>query len=164
MKMNVVLLGKGVLAGRIADWLYENEQYQYMTLHANALLFLACAYDADDDTDRRKRLGKLLEKGVKFAAENQTTRGGWGSVSPRENGDYDESLATTQVLQGLFAVRKVGLDVPKKTTDRGIDYLVKSTNRDGGVCTRLPTRLREARADGCAVADADPQPRVSSAR
>jgi hypothetical protein len=28
MKMNVVLLEKGVQAARMADWLYDNEQYQ----------------------------------------------------------------------------------------------------------------------------------------
>jgi hypothetical protein len=35
MKMNVVLLGKGVLAGRIADWLCENEQYQLLCVVPN---------------------------------------------------------------------------------------------------------------------------------
>jgi len=35
MKKKVVLLGKGLLAGRIADWLYDNEQYQLLCVVPN---------------------------------------------------------------------------------------------------------------------------------
>src|SRR5262249_33841080 len=43
-----------------------------MNDHALALLFLACAYDVDDDEERRARVGKLLEKAVDFACERQS--------------------------------------------------------------------------------------------
>jgi hypothetical protein len=111
----------------------QQEMYQYTQTHAAALQFLACAYDADDDFDRRKRLAGILDKAVAFAVECQTTRGGWGFASAKEGSNYDEGLTTATMLQALFAARKAGIDVPRKATDKGIQYLVKSTNRDGGV-------------------------------
>jgi methionyl-tRNA formyltransferase len=35
MMMNVVLLGKGVLAGKVADWLYRNDKYQLICVVPN---------------------------------------------------------------------------------------------------------------------------------
>lgn len=110
-----------------------NEAYQYLQVHANAVLFLACVYDVDDDAVRSKRLRRVLEKGVDFLATCQTAGGGWGYISAKENNGYDDSLSTVLALQALFAARRAGIDVPRKLTDRGTDYLVKATNKDGGV-------------------------------
>lgn len=133
----------GLIGGKAQD-----QTLQYMSGHAQALLFLACVYDVDDDQDRRKRVGKLLEKGVAFAAENQTGLGGWGSVRPAESRNYDDTYSTATMLQGLLAARKVGIDVPKKATDRAIDYLVKATNRDGGVIYSIYGGVRPMGNDG----------------
>jgi hypothetical protein len=35
MKKNVVLLGKGILASRVADWLYDSEEYQLLCVVPN---------------------------------------------------------------------------------------------------------------------------------
>ncbi|MCI0699808.1 MAG: hypothetical protein L0241_01815 [Planctomycetia bacterium] len=126
----------------------ENEQYQYMAGHAAAILFVACAYDTDDDQDRRKKLAKLLDGAVKFAADNQTTRGGWGYISPRIGNDFDDGFSTANMLQSLLAARKVGIEVPKQATQKAIEYLVKSTNRDGGVIYSLAGGVRPMGGDG----------------
>ncbi|MBY0457654.1 MAG: terpene cyclase/mutase family protein [Gemmataceae bacterium] len=112
------------------------ERGQYIPAHAHALLFLACAYDTDDD-DRRKRLAKLIERGVSFLAERQTARGGWGYAAPREASNYDDTPSTTTALQALLAARKAGFDVPPAAVDRGFGYLTKATDARGGVVTSL---------------------------
>jgi len=109
------------------------EANQYVPRHANALLFLACVSDVDDNTDRAKRLTKLIDKGIAFAVECQTSRGGWGLVSAKDGSDYDDGTTTVTVLQALFAARKAGFAVPKDATDKAVQYLIKSTNRDGGI-------------------------------
>ncbi len=111
----------------------ENEQFQYVTSHAQALLFLACAYDADDNADRRKRLSRVLEKAVAFAVSCQTSRGGWGFTQPMQGNDFDDGMSTATVLQALLAARKVGIEVPKTAMDKGLQYLIRSSNRDGGI-------------------------------
>lgn len=110
-----------------------NERFQHVPSHAQALLFLACAYDVDDDPDRRARLGKMLDKAVAFAVSCQTARGGWGFTKPAPNRDFDDGMTTATVLQALLAARKVGIDVPKPAIDKGLQYLIRSTNRDGGI-------------------------------
>jgi hypothetical protein len=110
-----------------------NEMFQYIPGHATALLFLSCVYDVDDDAERSKRIAKLINKGITFLAESQTAAGAWGFVKASENSNYDDGQSTATVLQALFAARKAGFDVPRKLTDGGVRYLVKSTARDGGV-------------------------------
>ncbi len=96
--------------------------------HAHALLFLACAYDVDDDAERRARLQKVLTAAVGFARANQSARGGWGTFAGR-----DDTLVTSQMLHALFAARKAGIDVPRDVTDKATAYLAKSTSPTGGV-------------------------------
>ena len=110
-----------------------NETYQYVPSHANALLFLVCVHDVDDDPERARRIAPLIEKAVTFVVGCQTSRGGWGFISARDGNDYDDGYSTATVLQALFAARRAGFDVPKSATDKGVRYLVNSTNRDGGV-------------------------------
>ncbi len=104
--------------------------------HAHALMFLSSAYDTDDDHARRKQLGRLIERAVAFATDSQGKRGGWGVASVSERTD-DDSLSTILMLQGLFAARKAGIEVPKTLTDKGTDYLAKATSATGGVFTRM---------------------------
>ncbi len=111
----------------------QNEMYQYINSHSHALMFLACAYDTDDDTDRRDRLAKLIKKATAFLVEGQTTRGGWGFMTARAGSDYDDSQSTATAFQALLAVRKAGIEVPKTVTDKAFQYLAKATNRDGGI-------------------------------
>jgi hypothetical protein len=115
----------------------QGDMYQYMNGHMNALLFLACAYDADDDPERRARVGKVLAKAVAYASAGQTARGGWGYVKPSVGNTYDDSLSTANMLHALFAARRAGIDVPRKATDAAELYLVRSTAPDGGVISTL---------------------------
>lgn len=109
------------------------DEYQYLPNHGHALLFLACAYEADDDELRRARIAKLIEKGVAFAVGCQTSRGGFGYISARDGNNYDDGPSTVAVLQALMAARKAGFAVPRDAVRKATAYLVRATNRDGGV-------------------------------
>jgi hypothetical protein len=113
------------------------ETYQYMTAHANAMLFLISVHDVDDDAERGKRIEKLIEKGIKFLEESRSSRGAWGYVSARAGNDYDDSQVTATVLQALFAARKAGFAIPKEMLDKPVRYLVKATHPEGGVIYSL---------------------------
>jgi hypothetical protein len=119
---------KGMLASN-----NDNERFQFVPTHANALLFLACAYDSDDDAERRARLEKLLAKATRFLIDQQTERGGWGFIGPRDGNSFDDSQNTVTALQALLAVRKAGVPVPRAATDKALQYLARATNRDGGI-------------------------------
>lgn len=105
---------------------------QYIPGHANALFFLVCVADVDDDAERVKRVRVIVENGITFVAEGQTSRGGWGLVRVQDS-ENDDGIQTTAVLQALFAARKAGFAVPKTVTDKAVQYLTKATNREGGI-------------------------------
>jgi hypothetical protein len=99
---------------------HQSETARPVPAHAHALLFLACAYDLDDDTARRKRLREILERGIEYAGEVQTTSGGWTQFEPRRAVGTDDPTTTVQMLHALLTARKVGLDVPRKLTDKAL--------------------------------------------
>lgn len=109
------------------------ERAQYVHLHADALLFVACALDAEDDPVRRPRLAKLVGRATVFLVERQTERGGWGVASPQPGANSDTSHSTANALQALLAVRKAGIAVPRDVTDRAFRYLAAATDDGGGV-------------------------------
>lgn len=131
-----------------------NEAYQGVYGHTHALLFLACAHDADDDADRRARVAKVLAKAVAYLVGQQTARGGWSQAAARENGGFDDSQSTAAALQALLAARKAGAEVPKAATDRAFAYLTKATNKQGGVIYTL--------SGGALPRGNDGQPQVSA--
>jgi hypothetical protein len=99
--------------------------------HAHALLFLACAYDLDDDPVRRERLGTILDRAVAYTASVQSPRGGWRlAAAPNSN---DDTLTTVTVLHALVSARKVGIEVPRDSIKKAIDFLVSATSPGGGV-------------------------------
>ncbi len=104
--------------------------------HAHALLFLACAYDVDDDATRRKRIGAVLVRGVTYASELQTARGSWSPSPPDDRALAEDPVTTIDMLHALVTVRKAGIDVPRKATDKATEYLVKSTGANGAVGRR----------------------------
>lgn len=127
-----------------------NEMYQYISSHSQALVFLACAYDVDDDTERRKKVAKVLEQAVAYLAAAQTTRGGWGFTAAGDpnGGGYDDSSSTATVLHALLAARKAGIDVPKALTDKGFAYLGRATNMQGGIIYSLTGNVVPRGNDG----------------
>jgi hypothetical protein len=113
------------------------EVNQYLMGHAQALVFLVCAHDTDEDPERARRVARLIEKGLTFTVECQSSRGGWGYVRARDSSDYDASQSTAEVLQALFAAHKAGFSVPKPALGKAVAYLTRATNRDGGVVSSL---------------------------
>ncbi|HVK12580.1 MAG TPA: prenyltransferase/squalene oxidase repeat-containing protein [Gemmataceae bacterium] len=109
------------------------EANHYMHGHGYALLFLSCVYGEEEDEKRRADLEKLLMKAVEFSGLAQTSMGGWGYVSAKENGDWDEGSVTITQVQALRAARNAGIVVPKSIIDKAVKYLADCTNDDGGV-------------------------------
>lgn len=125
-----------------------NEQYQYVFTHSQALLFLACAYDADDDVARLARVRKRIEKAVKFLLDRQMPRGGWPVGEPAVGIESDRSDTTAAALQALLAAGKAGFDVPKDVTDRAVLFLTRATTASGGVAFTVPGGRFVGRDDG----------------
>ncbi len=136
---------------RAADWLMDRAQpnglignpnnpteaARYMYGHGFGMLFLASVYGEEEDGDRRKKLEKILTKGVEFTGKAQTDRGGWGYVSAADGGNFDEGSVTITQLQALRAARNSGVVVPKSIIDKAVKYLKTSTTPRGGVIYSL---------------------------
>lgn len=119
--------------GRLVPADDVSERGRYMQSQAAALLFLASAHDTDDDETRRERLGKVLDKAVRFAIDGQTKRGGWGFVSATPGSENDDTQSTAFMIQSLLVAEKAGAKVPREVIDKAIQYLTKATTASGGV-------------------------------
>jgi hypothetical protein len=106
--------------------------------HGFGMLALAEAYGAVDesllwpDGKKGRSLAETLRLAVGCAATSQKKNrwGGW-RYSPDAN-DADTSVSGA-VLMGLFAVRNAGLDVPDEVIDSAMEYMRRSTGKDGSV-------------------------------
>lgn len=115
--------------GRIG---YKND-YHYMYGHGFSMLFLSQVFGEEEDSDRREQLQQVLTKAVVFCGNAQTTAGGWGYVSAKDGGDFDEGSTCITQVQGLRACRNAGIAVPKEIIERAIKYIEKCTTPEGGV-------------------------------
>ena len=106
------------------------EESHCMHGHGFALLFLAQCYGMEEDPRRQAEIRLVLQRGVELTARSQSAAGGW-LYQPDSGGD-EGSVTVTQV-QGLRACRNAGIAVPKRVIDRAMQYLVDSTNDDGGI-------------------------------
>jgi hypothetical protein len=125
-----------------------NERERYMYGHGFALLFLACVYGEEEDSERRRKLEDILDRGVQYTGKAQTTRGGWGYVANgcnMEGDDLDEGSVTITQVQALRAARNAGISVPASIIDKAIGYLKKSTGPQGGVIYSLGMGRRDER-------------------
>lgn len=113
------------------------EEGRYMLGQGFGLLFLSCAYTAEENAGHRKALAKVLTRAVAFAEAAQTKRGGWGYVAAADGSDFDEGNATVTVLQGLLAARNAGLPVRREVLERAAKYHDAATNAQGGVVYSL---------------------------
>ena len=113
------------------------EAARYMYGQGFGTLFLACVYGEEDRPQRRKELEKVLTKAVEFIGHAQTDRGGWGYVSAKEGGNFDEGSVTITQLQALRAARDAGIVVPKSIIDKAVKYLKDSTTQRGGIIYSL---------------------------
>ena len=124
------LLSRVCKNGLIGDPLHD-DRYTYG--HGFSMLFLSQVLGEEEDVERRKELIDVLTKAVEFTGRAQTTAGGWGYVSAKDGGDFDEGSTTITQVQGLRGCRNAGIPVPKEIVDKAIQYIRKCTGSDGGV-------------------------------
>jgi hypothetical protein len=116
--------------GLIGDPLHD-DRYTYG--HGFSMLFLSQVLGEEEDLERRKELVEVLKKAVEFTGRAQTSAGGWGYVSAKDGGDFDEGSTTITQVQGLRGCRNAGVPVPKEIIDKAVNYIRKCTTADGGV-------------------------------
>jgi hypothetical protein len=131
----------------------ESSRYTYG--HGFGLLFLASVYGEEEDGERRKKLEALIKKAVEFTGNAQTDKGGWGYVSAREGGNFDEGSTTITQLQALRAARNAGIPVKKEIIDKAVKYLHDCTTPRGGIIYSL--------ANGGAAAVGQERPPLTAA-
>jgi hypothetical protein len=106
--------------------------------HGFGMLALAEAYGAVDESllwdgaKAPRSIGHALDLaiGCAVAAQKKNRWGGW-RYSPDAT-DADTSV-TGAVLMGLLAARNAGLDVPDETVNAAMEYMRRSTGKDGSV-------------------------------
>ncbi|MEO1995480.1 MAG: prenyltransferase/squalene oxidase repeat-containing protein [Planctomycetaceae bacterium] len=101
--------------------------------HGFATLFLAEVHGMS----RHKQLPQKLQRAVQLIIRTQNSEGGW-RYFPVAN-DADVSVTVCQVM-ALRAARNAGIEVPKQTINRAVEYLRSCQNEDGGF--RYQTRLK----------------------
>jgi hypothetical protein len=131
--------------GLIGDARNPTEVTRYMYGQGFGTLFLASVYGEEEDKDQREKLEKLLKKAVTYICQAQTLKkhkkpegkeveiGGWGYVSAKDGGNFDEGSVTITALQGLRAAKNAGIPVPKENIDRAVNYLEACTTPKGGI-------------------------------
>jgi hypothetical protein len=117
--------------GLIGDPMSMDGQYTYG--HGFSMLFLSQVLGEEEDVERREQLVGVLTRAVVFTGNAQTRTGGWGYVSAKDSGDFDEGSTTITQVQGLRGCRNAGIPVPKEVIDRAIKYIHDCTESDGGV-------------------------------
>ncbi len=68
-----------------------------------------------------------------FTGQAQTQAGGWGYVSAKDGGGFDEGSTTITQVQGLRGCRNAGIPVPKEIIDKAVQYIKNCTLPEGGV-------------------------------
>jgi hypothetical protein len=111
---------------------YENDNH-YTYGHGYSMLFLSQVYGEEEDAERRNDLKRVLTNAVKFCADAQTSRGGWGYVSAKDGNDFDEGSTCITQIQGLRACRNAGIPVPVSIIDRAKKYIYDCMMSDGGL-------------------------------
>ncbi len=108
-----------------------DDRYTYG--HGYSLLFLSQVLGEEEDEARRAKLVDVLTRAVEFTGRAQTSAGGWGYVSAKDGGNFDEGSPTVTQVQGLRSCRNAGVKVPEEVVDKAVEYIHKCTHSDGGV-------------------------------
>ncbi|MCB1086400.1 MAG: squalene--hopene cyclase, partial [Verrucomicrobiae bacterium] len=114
--------------------------------HGFAMLALSEAYGAVDDSllwqagesgqsdgpGKGRSIAEALDLAIRAASTSQKKNrwGGW-RYNP-DSTDADTSV-TGAVLMGLLAARNAGMDVPDETIQAALEYMRRSTGKDGSV-------------------------------
>jgi hypothetical protein len=99
----------------------RDDRYTYG--HGYSMLFLSQVLGEEEDEARRQQLIQVLTKAVEFCGRAQTEAGGWGYVSAKDGGGFDEGSTTITQVQGLRGCRNAGITVPKEIIDHAIQYI-----------------------------------------
>ena len=100
--------------------------------HGFAALFLGEVYGMTQggaDTARSDRVHDALVRAVRLIVQTQNGEGGW-RYNPVPY-DADISVTICQIM-ALRSARNAGIEVPKETIDRAVEYVRKCQNNDGG--------------------------------
>ena len=116
--------------GLIGDPL-RDDRYTYG--HGFAMLFLSQVIGEEEDAERRSELMDVLTRAVEFTGKAQTDAGGWGYVSAKDGGGFDEGSTTVTQVQGLRGCRNAGVPTSKEVIDDAVAYIRGCTLADGGV-------------------------------
>ncbi|MEZ6067966.1 MAG: prenyltransferase/squalene oxidase repeat-containing protein [Planctomycetaceae bacterium] len=93
--------------------------------HGFATTFLAEVYGMTE----RQNVRDLLHRAVQLIVGTQNREGGW-RYAP-EPKDADVSVTVCQMM-ALRAAHNTGVSVPRETIDRGVQYILRCQNPDGG--------------------------------
>lgn len=107
----------------------NDDRYTYG--HGFGLLFLSQVFGEEEDESRREELIDVMTKAVKFCGAAQTKAGGWGYVSAKDGGDFDEGSTTITQVQALRGCRNAGIPVPKEIIDKAIQYIHRCSIQKG---------------------------------
>lgn len=100
--------------------------------HGFATLFLGEVYGmtvGGGDTALASRLHSALLKAVRLIQSTQNNQGGW-RYNPIPY-DADVSVTICQIM-ALRSARNAGVEVPKETIDRAVEYVRQCQSSDGG--------------------------------
>ena len=111
----------------------RNRTATYTYGHGFSMLFLSQVLGEEEDAERRQALIDVLTRAVKFSGDAQTPCGGWGYISSKDSGGFDEGSTTITQVQGLRGCRNAGIPVPKEYIDQAVKYINACTNAQGGV-------------------------------
>jgi hypothetical protein len=125
------LVGRSRPNGLIGEPAARDNRYTYG--HGFSMLFLSQVLGEEEDAERREQLVDVLSRAVVFTGQAQTSNGGWGYVSAKDGGGFDEGSTTITQVQGLRGCRNAGIPVPKEIVEKAIGYIRKCTGSDGGV-------------------------------
>ena len=105
--------------------------------HGFATLFLGEVYGmtkGGGDTDLSLRLHDAIVRACRLIVNTQNSEGGW-RYNPVPQ-DADISVTICQIM-ALRSARNAGIEIPKTTIDRAIEYVRQCQNADGGFSYQL---------------------------
>lgn len=106
--------------------------------HGFAALFLGEVYGMTQggaNTARADRLYDALVRAVRLIVQTQNSEGGW-RYNPVPY-DADISVTICQIM-ALRSARNAGIEVPRETIDKAVEYVRRCQNADGGFRYQLP--------------------------
>jgi len=100
--------------------------------HGFATLFLGEVYGmtaGGGDTNAAQRMHEELVKAIRLIVQTQNDEGGWRYYPVPH--DADVSVTICQIM-ALRSARNAGIEVPKSTIDRAVEYVRLCQHTDGG--------------------------------